>query len=469
MPKFYRSTTKKPVIQTRRTFVGKSLSKPHSASRRFVKVSDELDEQKTQVLPKEKKTLHTQAASTIDSLNELLSRKTKAEQQQNGSVVEENNAVFNDETEVDAFNGISDLDEQEQLYDTAIDYHRKKSKAVEEQIKLIEAERDMERRKMEAEIKELKRELHRTAPLHDTKFFSLSKELKEAISEIEQVAGPLPKTISGSDTVKELPVAAEAFSQPGMPPLPVVSEPKVVVKPTVPDTAVVGVNVPTNQDAPSEQPKKLPKKKILITGASAIALFIVVSNLVAGNIGKQTKVDQKIVEAYLPSQNGQVQGAQTAVGAASPQNQANDSSQADISFEQCVWEEFNDPSFGVMLQFPKNAVKAIRTDSNITFVRKTGYLFKIQRIETSLSLDDYWKQIKPTSLNFAVVSDTFKGKPSLKLSLEDLTDYPGDRIMVKEGGFIYDVWYATPSNSFTQDDMQRVEKMLASLSIVGAK
>jgi hypothetical protein len=201
---------------------------------------------------------------------------------------------------------------------------------------------------------------------------------------------------------------------------------------------------------------------VLVTGASALFLLFVLSGL-AGMFMTEPEVDQELVAQYLP-QAGQVQGAQTDnSGAASTEP---DPSQADINFEQSVWDDYNDGAFGIMLQYPKNAVKVIRTDSNVTFIRKTGYLFKVQRVETSFTVDEYWKQIKSTSLNYVSTSEKFKGKVAMKLVLEDMTDYPGDRYLIKQGEYIYDVWYATPSQNFSADDIKLAEKMLASLSIV---
>ncbi len=435
MPSFYKKTPAK--------------RKPITSSRQFVVKTPS-------VATTHKPRLRKKVDTTVESLNALLEKEEQKKIKLEKAVPEENAVFTEDEEEIVAFDGVSSTEEAIDLYSQAASYQKKKARSVEEEVKQIEEEHEKEKKQLEEQIRELKRELHRTAPLHETKFFSLSKQLEEAIKEIDQVA-----TISGVASLS----ISQAPSQPKEVPLPVetiLTPPPVVAKPVEPK--VVSAPQPEIKQGTAEEKKSLPKNKMLVTGASAVLALFIISGVFAKFITTKPKVDQELVAQYL-STAGQVQGAQSGAEASPiPQAEA-DPSQAEVNFEQSVWENFNDPNFGIALQFPKNAVKAIRTDSNVTFIRKTGYLFKIQRIETSLTLDEYWKQIKATSLNYVVSSEKFKGKPALKLELEDLTDYPGDRYLVKEGNFIYDVWYATPSNNFVADDIKRAEKMLDSLSI----
>lgn len=481
MPTFIRKSVKKtiPNSNTKR-FLAKSDAdappRPRGRPKKQVDLQTITDLNMPQGVVVHNEAIHEQAENTIRSLDTLL--KTPPQQK----IIEEDevtkqNAVYReddvDDEEIQDFNGVSDLKEQEELYGEAIGYERKKKKAVEEQIKELEAEKEKEKKALEQEIKALKQELHRTAPLQGNKFFTLSKELREAITDIERLAAQggvsIVEAALPPRPVKEVPLSADAISQvPYQAPPPAVAAPAAVVAPPV---STQPPAVPT-QPVASPEKKTLSKTKMMITGTTAAVIIIGASGVFANSFLSKPKIDQKIVDSYL-QQNGQVQGATTSD---QPQSATDasatgevDPSQADVPFEKSLWSDFKDSSFGVTLQYPKNAVKAIRTDSNITFIRKTGYLFKIQRIETSLTVDEYWKQIKATSLNYTSSPDTFKNKPALKLSLEDMADYPGDRYLVKEGDFIYDIWYATPSNSFTKDDISRVEKMLASLSILGAK
>jgi hypothetical protein len=480
MPTFIRKSAKKITRKPVKKFV---IKKP-SASMPFDITG--IESQDEAVARVENPLIHQRAEETIDNLNKLL---TKPSSKDSVAIQDENesmdNAIFEEGSgEPQDFNGVSDLHEQEELYSEALDYERKKKKVVEEQVRLLEIEHQKEKRVLEHEIRNLKNELHRTAPIQDNKFFSLSKELREAISDIEKIASfegiDLARIVVKPSEEKLSPLAADAIQQiPYQAPVTVVSSapPPSTSSPAEAAVPTVTTPAPSVQESkpvvkPPEPPvekKALPKQKMMITGAVVTVLILTLGSFSMKTIFNKPKVDQKIVDKYLSEQSssGQVAGASTDSNSTSQQEV--DPSQSNVTFEESVWTEFNDPQFGIILQYPKNAVKAIRTDSNVTFIRKTGYLFKVQRIETSLTVDEYWKQIKATSLNYSSKADKFKNKTALKLELEDMADYPGDRYLVKEGDFIYDIWYATPSNNFSKDDIQRAEKMLSSLSIVSKK
>jgi hypothetical protein len=234
-------------------------------------------------------------------------------------------------------------------------------------------------------------------------------------------------------------------------------------------------------DQKKEKPKKKKAKKLLITGAAAAVATIFVSTAASTQVLRPAKVDDQLVQDYLSAQSGQVQGAQTENETTTGLNQSPEERQVeqlresaeekiskvqqDISFETTEWETFNDAMFGILLEYPKNAVKIIKTDSSATFIRKTGYIFKIQRIETALELDEYWKQIKATSLEYQVEETSFKNMKALFLQLKDISNYPGNRYLIKSSDFIYDIWYASPSDKFTDDDIKRAKYMLDSVTI----
>jgi len=200
--------------------------------------------------------------------------------------------------------------------------------------------------------------------------------------------------------------------------------------------------------------------------------MIISSTLISGQFRKP-KVNEELVQEYM-QKNGQVQGTtDQANGISNTQTSNNqiqgsgtDNSQKDIPIGQTVWAPFNEPMFGITLEYPQNTVKLNRSESNVTFVRKDGYIFRIQKIDTGLNLDDYWKQIKPTNMNYSVEEETFKGNKALFLQLQEITKYPGDRYLVKVGEAIFDIWYATPSQIFNKDDIERAKRMLDTLTFV---
>jgi hypothetical protein len=224
------------------------------------------------------------------------------------------------------------------------------------------------------------------------------------------------------------------------------------------------------------------KKKIAITSASAVTVMLVFSALISGQLFGEADVDQELVAQYLEN-SGEVAGTQSDTKPPSDVVQIPtstiqdpntivtqkgkeiaDASQTNVSFEETIWETFSDNSLGVRVKYPLNAVKLNKTESNVTFQRKDGYIFKIQRIETGLDLEEYWKQIQATSLKHASSNTTFAGKEALLLEIQETTQYPGNRYLVKLDNAIIDIWFATAGPKFEADDIKRVDEMLKSVA-----
>jgi hypothetical protein len=203
-------------------------------------------------------------------------------------------------------------------------------------------------------------------------------------------------------------------------------------------------------------------------------------------LSKKTEVSETLLQEYLPedAQNAEqvteeIQEDSGSEENAESQNQEETQpetkgvsdykyaeSQADVSFAETFWDTFKDGSLGVEISYPKNSVNVVKTESSITFLRKTGYIFKIQIIETALTEKEYWKFIKASSLNYKVTETTFREKSALFLELEDISEYPGDKYLVKDGDLIYEIWYATYSDNLTDDDAKRIDIMLNSLKFI---
>jgi hypothetical protein len=209
---------------------------------------------------------------------------------------------------------------------------------------------------------------------------------------------------------------------------------------------------------PEPTAKEKKEKKLLITGAAAV-MVLFVGGLVSWRFTAAPKVDQKLVSSYL-AKTGQVQGVQTQ--AANAPGTAN--KDADLPYEQTKWEQFNDPILGVALTFPANLITKTATETSITFLRKEGYIFKVQRVKTSQTVDEYWEQIKNLGFKYTSSPAKWKNKDALLLTMEDTSDYPGNRYLIKNGDSIFEVWYAVPGGKFSNDDIKRSERMLDSVS-----
>ncbi len=413
----------------------------------------------------------------IEDIQNLIQQATKRLMELEQKATE--TPIHEDEAPIDAFDGISNPTEQVEMLSAQLERSQKEAKELKEKMFELERAQKHEKEQMNKTLHTMRKDMYRAAPLHDTKFFSLSNELKDALKAIETITETDLETIdleavaSAPTLVLPQPDAAPAATTPPVAipvSAPVSEKPKEIVK----EAQVEGAN-----KAEATEPKKK-KKKLLITGAAAVAVLMLLSGALSLQLKSGTDVDDALVEEYLKQQTeGDVAGIATenpaanAQTASAPPAQAQsqptkfDQAQADVPFEQTIWDTFKEPIFGIEMEYPVNAVNIIKTDSSITFIRKNGYIFKVQRVETALELEEYWKQIKATSLNYKVTPKDFAKQKALHLELEDITDFPGDRYLVKVGDAIFDVWYATASEKFVADDMKRVEKMLSSMVFAG--
>ena len=345
----------------------------------------------------------------------------------------------------EVFNGVSSRDEATALHDQEVVAYQKKAARLQHEFDMLKQEFDSEKTKLEHTVRELKQELHRTAPLHDNKFFSLSKDLRTALEEIEGMVDPTFKP----EDLEAVPTAPPLASAPGQPPrLPVM--PSLAGPPPAP-----GQSPPTASATTQDQTKlakKIKEKKLLISGVAL--LFILVSGaIVSYNLVKKPKVDQALVDNYL-QQQGQIQGATT------PQRDQGDKNAPDTPYENTDWKTIDDPFFGLAFEYPANVIERQRNGNGMAFLRKDGYLFKFQHVPTSDTLQDYWAKNKENGLSYNVEEITFKSRPTLFLELKDQADYPGNRFLVKLSDGILDIWYAIENSHFSGDDIKRAQHMV---------
>ncbi len=231
---------------------------------------------------------------------------------------------------------------------------------------------------------------------------------------------------------------------------------------------------------------KSKKKKVMWLFAS---LVLVIGGVAAGAfffLNGQTTVDPELIKNYLPegqsqseqatptsqaevapeiadSENGSVQGAATST---SPPGNNFEQSNADVAYGETRWDTHKNPQLGVQFDYPSNSANVVRTDTSVTVLRKTGYIFKIQYVKTALDLKDYWNQIKARNLVYKSSETTFRDLPALFLELDDQSDYPGNRYLVKKDDVIYDIWYAINSSNLSDDDAKRIDIILNSFKFL---
>lgn len=444
-----KQTKKKLFFQRKKEKEKKELAPAKTAVEKVERVELKTAEKEPEEVDRRKNGVEV-GEEEISAINRLIKEKSTELKDEVEDDAEPVSPVTQIET-LDDFNGVSSEQEKLELVEAQLLEESRKAKKLEHELDLLKEEFKQEKDELQKHISELNRELHRTAPLHESKFFTLSREMRTAMEEL----GKLTKTNVVDTAIPEGPKYVKA--EVPMSDQNQVQETKEVIK--------------VEEEAEAAKKKGVTKGKVVKTVVASLLIFGVIGGAGVVHWFSKPEVDEALVSQYI-NQAGMVAGAQisqapgTELSPSPPAEETADPLNDEVSLEQTKWETFQEPILGVQLQYPVNASKMNKTDSSVTFLRKTGYLLKIQRVETALEIENYWDQIKASQMNYSIETSTFRAKRALHLTLNDITDYPGNRYLVRTDKYIYDVWYATDSEKFNDDDIARVKRMLSSLAIV---
>lgn len=434
----------------------------------------------------------------------------------------------NDVTEThidDDLNSTSqDISQDLERLEKGMEKSARKDKEISQDIEEIREQFEKEKEKMEKTIHVLKKEIEHQQPINENKFFTISRELKSITEAMNQLLAS--DVLDANKTpILQPNITTDTSQQPIKPTLSeqvklisgnqnttiVNSQSNVSNKS---DDASQGGDKKNNQEiniplaetkSPADQGKnpipaddsksrntspkakrKLPKPLLII--ATTLLIMGLIGGFTWYSFNKKAEVNEQLVQQYLPSDaktpipttqtqeekkinestnqndNAENNKATPQVKGASDDKYAQ--SQADVPYSQTIWDTFKDPAIGIELNYPQNTVNVVKTESSLTFLRKNGYIFKIQIYETAFDIEEYWKSVKANNLNYNAKKTTFRDEPALFLELEDITEFPGDRYVVKRGDFVYDIWYATYSKNLADDDIKRIDIMLNSLKFL---
>ncbi len=380
------------------------------------------------------------------------------------------------------FDGINTEDEKTQMIDEQINYVKRENAKLKHQLDLVKADFEKERDTFKKTIKNLKSELHRTQPVQENKFFSLSKDLREAVQSIKDLADSdipdlpqpiLADQIAGAHQPKNfnLTQSPPVVSADNTPPTPN-SPPKIEEQPPAVDQTQTSNPVPPTEEKESAQPPqdqkkktkaKLKEKKLLITGAAVIAILSL-SGLASFKITSKPKIDQKLVDDVL---EGQVQGIQMSGELPSAKSKVNEGvdKHADTPFDDIDWQLFEEQQFGMNVQYPHGLTERLHSEASITFLRKDSYLLKVQKIAVPLEVEEYWEQNKANYKTYNATETTFRNQPALLLENQEPGEFANNRYLLKVRDKIVDVSYPVSSPGFNENDMQMVDKMLNTLNL----
>lgn len=175
-------------------------------------------------------------------------------------------------------------------------------------------------------------------------------------------------------------------------------------------------------------------------------------------------------QSYHKASAGQVAGVSTdptiTNPTPTPQTATDQYSQsyAELPFSQTIWAHTNNPIFGISMDYPQNTTNLVTVvgGSNIWFLRKNGYLMQLSRIDTPLSLDQWWSQNKTNYSDGYIYSrGNFKNLPAMVGIPVVHNDLSGTQYFVQNGSSIFQIWIKDETP--TSDDGQRLARMISSL------
>lgn len=338
-----------------------------------------------------------------------------------------------------AFDGLNSGEETTELLKAEIQRTQRQNTKLQHQLEQVKQEFEQEKQQLEKTIKELKSELHRSIPLQENKFFSLSKELQQAVSAIEKLT---------DDDVGEQEESMDPnlISNPSSPPQ---------ISPSPTNTQTKSIQV-----SESREKKSTPKEVKIAVAAGTAAVILFLGGILTNKLTQKPAVNQQLVDSYI-TETGKVKGAKaTDSSFRVPADQGDRN--LDLPYDQTQWSQFEDPILNIAIAYPPDLVERLQTGNSITFLRKEGFLVKVQVYNSEDSLTEFWEKQKNSGLQYSVEPFTFIDKEAIHLHLEDQAEYPGDRYLIKNGNQTYDIWYATKSDKFSPDDIKRAKHMLDS-------
>ncbi len=151
----------------------------------------------------------------------------------------------------------------------------------------------------------------------------------------------------------------------------------------------------------------------------------------------------------------------------SPAEQKYAEAYTEASFENTLWTEYNDSELGIKLVYPQNTSFRLKPvgSVNLWFLRRNGYLLKVERIETEQSVDEMAKNISE-QVDYKLESMNIQNYSTIHMILQENLPVRGNMYLVKVDNTIFKIWYKTFLPGEDPDDEKRVRKMLDSLQFI---
>ncbi len=211
-------------------------------------------------------------------------------------------------------------------------------------------------------------------------------------------------------------------------------------------------------------------------GKLAIKTTVFVVIIAGSIIGYKLNNANKLRETYIAqAKNVYANNAQNSAGDTTPDEFKSKSTESkykeayiDMPFADTVWDNMSNPSFGIKLSYPRStSYKFQSVDGNsVIFLRKDGYLMKIEKIAFAAPLDQYITNSFKTNVGYMTEITTIKKTPAVLLTQNEQLAVNGNIYLYKpDNNTIIKIWYKTFAKDEDRDDKQRVAKMLDSIEI----
>lgn len=140
---------------------------------------------------------------------------------------------------------------------------------------------------------------------------------------------------------------------------------------------------------------------------------------------------------------------------------------ADAPFEETAWANYTDPEIGISIDYPKNTSYRLKpvASNTLWFLRKDGFLLKIEKITTDKTLEEISTEIS-ADVKYISESVVIRDRPAMHLVLQEHLPVRGNIYLSKYDGGVYKIWYKTFLPNEDLDDQKRVVKMLDTLDFI---
>lgn len=205
-------------------------------------------------------------------------------------------------------------------------------------------------------------------------------------------------------------------------------------------------------------------------GKMAIKTAVVILILFSGLVAYKLKNADQLRESYMSKakenvvQAGKASNAPPAGFSDLPVEERYKEAYAEVRYEDTIWTEYNDSDLGVKLKYPQNATYRVKPigSNNLWFLRKNGYLLKIERIDTEQTLEEMAISVSG-DISYKQESLEVKDNPTIHMILQETLPVMGNIYLVKVDATIYKVWYKTFVSGESPDDEQRLKTLLDTL------